>query len=103
MTVGSSAALGIPGVVAGSAPSVGTGSRDEGILHEKAFLHFISSIPVTSSPVFYGTLTRCFHGYSLLEARRDGWVCTHRQSLGGQSKGIGYNPGKMMTTWTQRK
>ena len=51
VTVGSSAALGTPGVVAGSAPSVGTGSRDEGILHEKAFLHFISSIPVTNSHV----------------------------------------------------
>lgn len=50
-TVGSSAALGMPGVVAGSAPSVGIRSRDEGILHEKAFLHFISSLPVTSSHV----------------------------------------------------
>lgn len=51
MTVGSSAALVMPGMVAGSAPSVGIGSRDEGILHEKAFLHFIFSLPVPGSQV----------------------------------------------------
>ena len=51
VTVGSSAALGMPGAVAGSAPSVGVGSRDEGILREKAFLHFISSLPVPGSQV----------------------------------------------------
>ena len=49
MTVGSSAALGMLGAVAGSAPCVGVGSRDEGILREKAFLHFISSLPVPGS------------------------------------------------------
>jgi len=51
MTVGSSAALVMPGMVVGSAPSVGIGSRDEGILREKAFLHFILSLPVPGSQV----------------------------------------------------
>ena len=29
-------------------------------------------------PCFHGTLTNCFHVYSLLESHRGGWVCTGR-------------------------